>query len=449
MQRFEAHGEADLPSSTSVIIIGGGIVGVTAAIHLAERGIPCLLCEKGTIAGEQSSRNWGWIRKQGRHPDELPLMLESERLWRRLAGEVGEIGFKTGGVAYLAQTDAELQRHADWMRHARDYQIETRMLSSAEVDALTRRAGNRFKGGVTSPTDCYAEPRLAVPAFARRAAELGADIRTNTAVRTLLIEGGRVTGAVTEHGTVRAEAVILAGGAWSRTFLENVGQELPQLGVRSSAMRTSRVPHISTSTFGASGASIRPRADGGYTVGRATAARFDLIPAAFKHLRAFMPIVWKRRNMLKIRAGADFFGPLGRHRWSGDDVSPFEAARTLDPVPDSALLRDMFASAKELYPHLANAETVETWASYIDVMPDEMPVIDNVPALPGLVVATGMSGHGFGLGPGAGTLAAQIATGRDRLADNTAFRLSRFGPKRAAHVSTHSRFAGPSASGSR
>lgn len=432
MTTSDAAPDSDLPTETSVVVIGGGIVGVSAALHLAERGIPCVLCEKGTVAGEQSSRNWGWVRKQGRRPDELALMLESDRIWRRLAQEIGEIGFRTGGVSYFAQTDAELQRHADWMRYAEEYQIETRLLSAAEVDAMTGRSDRHFKGGVTSPTDAYAEPRLAVPAMSRYAVQKGATICEQTAVRTLLREGGRVTGVVTERGTVRCDAVVLAGGVWSRTFLENLGVSFPQLGVRSSAMRTSPVAPISTSTFGASGASIRPRLDGGYTVGRATAARFDLIPAGIRHFGAFLPVLWKRRKMMKVRLGKEFFGPLGRHRWDGDDTSPFELVRTADPAPDEALLRDLFASARTLYPHLADARPVETWASLIDVMPDEMPVIDRIAGVPGLVVASGMSGHGFGLGPGAGALAAQLAVEREPLADPAPYRLSRFGPNRAA-----------------
>lgn len=427
---YSPSGPADLPESTGVVVIGGGVVGVSAAICLAERGIPVLLCEKGRIAGEQSSRNWGWIRKQGRKPAELALMLESDRLWRRFAEEAGDFGFRKGGVSYFAQTDAELQKHADWMTHAQEYQIETRLLSASEVAGMTGRTDRRFVGGVTSPTDCYAEPGLAVPALARHAEQLGATIRPGVAVRTLLREGGRVTGVVTERGTVRADAVVLAGGVWTRTFLENLGQSFPQLGVRSSVMRTSPVTQIHTSTFGASGASLRPRADGGYTIGRANAAGFDLIPAAFTHLRAFFPLLWERRRMMKVRAGTDFFGPLGRHRWSGDDTSPFEMVRTMDPAPDEALLEDMFRSARELYPHLAGAKKAQSWASLIDVMPDEVPVIDTIPGIPGLVVASGLSGHGFGLGPGAGFLAAQMAIGRDPLADPAPYRLARFAANR-------------------
>ena len=183
---------------------------------------------------------------------------------------------------------------------------------------------------------------------------------------------------------------------------------------------------ISNSTLGATGASLRRRLDGGYTIARTGAARFDIIPAAFRHLRAFTPILKDRWRILKLRFGSAYFGPLGRHRWQGDERSPFEALRVFDPAPDHQLLDTVLQSAKALFPQLADAQPAERWGGMIDVMPDEIPVIGPVDRLPGLVLATGLSGHGFGLGPGVGYLAAQFATGREPLVDTEPFRYERF-----------------------
>ncbi|MFN7599118.1 MAG: NAD(P)/FAD-dependent oxidoreductase, partial [Cereibacter sp.] len=91
------------PAACDVVIIGGGVMGVMIAWHLAKRGLAVTLCEKGRIAGEQSSRNWGWIRQQGRDPAELPIMVESLRIWQSLAQEFGDaLGFRQSGVMYLA-----------------------------------------------------------------------------------------------------------------------------------------------------------------------------------------------------------------------------------------------------------------------------------------------------------------------------------------------------------
>ena len=417
-----------LPTRTSVVVIGGGVAGVGAALHLAKSGVPVALFEKGRVAGEQSSRNWGWIRKQSRDVAELPLMIEAERLWHEIAREADEdFGFRVGGVTHLAETEAELAEREAWLARVAGHDaIDSRMLSAAEASAMmgANAPHPSVKGALHTPSDAYAEPARAVPAMARLAQRHGAQVFEGIAVRGLLREGGEVRGVVTERGLVRCDAVILAGGIWSRSLLENEGMALPQLAVRASAMRTSAVPHHSTSTFGAASASVRPRMDGGYTVGRAGAAGFDLIPAAFRHFAAFLPILRTRWRIMRIRAGASFFGPLGRHRWAMDEASPFEGVRVMDPTPDTHLLDDLLASAKALHPQMGDARIVERWAGMIDVMPDEVPVIGAM--APGLVLATGLSGHGFGLGPGAGSLAAQIATGALTEVDPAPFAPSRF-----------------------
>src|SRR2546429_4638357 len=93
-----------LPTRADVVIIGGGIIGTSAALFLAQKGISVALCEKGHIAGEQSSRNWGWCRKMGRDPRELPLIIESLRLWQGVNALAGaETRFRPAGGMYLAE----------------------------------------------------------------------------------------------------------------------------------------------------------------------------------------------------------------------------------------------------------------------------------------------------------------------------------------------------------
>ena len=107
---------ADLPASADVLVIGGGIVGVTTALYLARDGLSVVLCEKGVIAGEQSSRNWGWVRAQGRDEAEIPIMLEARQLWRGLSRELGEgLGLAACGVSYLARGEASMTRYEAWL----------------------------------------------------------------------------------------------------------------------------------------------------------------------------------------------------------------------------------------------------------------------------------------------------------------------------------------------
>src|ERR1700749_2066717 len=109
-------GDQETPEATQVVVIGGGIIGVCTAFFLARRGVPVVLCEKGEIAAEQSSRNWGWCRKMGRDPLELPLAMEALRLWAEMNSLVGaETGFRRSGIVYLCRTAQELAKREAWL----------------------------------------------------------------------------------------------------------------------------------------------------------------------------------------------------------------------------------------------------------------------------------------------------------------------------------------------
>jgi glycine/D-amino acid oxidase-like deaminating enzyme len=107
-------------------------------------------------------------------------------------------------------------------------------------------------------------------------------------------------------------------------------------------------------------------------------------------------------------------------------MSPFEAVRVLDPTPDGVLLDDVMRTARQLYPQLAEAVPAERWAGMIDVTPDEVPALGPIDAVPGLFLATGLSGHGFGIGPGLGYAMAQMVRGEPTVVDLSALRYSRF-----------------------
>lgn len=427
VEQVTSRSDQDLPNATEVVIIGGGIAGITTAYYLALAGVPAVVCEKGRIAGEQSSRNWGWIRKQQRDPRELPGIIQSLRLWQDIADRAGDIGFHVGGVTTIAETDRKLETLEAWLEHARLHQLDTHMLSSEETDRLLGQSGRRFKGALTTPSDARAEPRLAVPAIARLARQEGAVILEGCAVRTVERASGRVSGVVTERGRIGCSTVVLAGGAWSSLMMRHLGLDLPQLTVKASVQRTTPAPLITESALGTTGASIRRRADGGYTVARVGASTFHITPRAFRHMKAFLPALKEQISELKFRIGRPFLDEIMTSpRWKADEITPFEKQRTLDPPPDHALLDDVLTSAKRNFPKLQDAKPAERWAGMIDVMADEVPVLGPVPGIPGLLIATGLSGHGFGFGPAAGHAIAALARGKTPSFDLHEFRLERF-----------------------
>src|SRR5579863_8608671 len=208
-----------IPATTSVVIIGGGIVGSFAALTLAERGIPVVLCEKGYIACEQSSRNWGWCRQAGRDAREMPLIVQSLQLWRDMNRLTeSDTGFRECGVLYVGESEADERRFTAWADMAKPYDIGTRIVRGAELAALMPGASRTYACGLYVPTDGCAEPQRAAPAIARAAQRKGAIILAHCAVRGLERAAGRVSGVITERGVIRCDAVILAGGAWTSLF---------------------------------------------------------------------------------------------------------------------------------------------------------------------------------------------------------------------------------------
>ena len=416
-----------LPTASDVVVIGGGIIGCSAAYFLAKKGLSVAVIEKGRVACEQSSRNWGWCRQQGRDTREIPLIKESLALWDGLNEEVGaDTGFRRTGLIYITKDAAEMARWEAWVDHARRYQIHTRLLSAAEVHAMMPGCEEKWTGGLYTPSDGRAEPSKAAPAIAEAARRRGVTVHQGCAARGVETEAGAVSAVVTEAGAIRTRAVLCAAGAWSSLLCRRHGIDLPQLSVRASVLRTEPGPEVINGAISAPDFGVRRRLDGGYTVGFRGAADFDLTPDAFRYLRAFLPAYWQGRKGIKVKFGAAFFAALRTpKRWPLDRPSPLEAVRVLEPEPDQGVLELALANLKRAYPALRDLKVAETWAGMIDATPDEVPVISPVDALRGFYLATGFSGHGFGIGPAAGRLAADLIAGDAPIVDPRPFRYSR------------------------
>ena len=427
-QPTPVKGDETLPASVDVVVIGGGIIGTSTALELAERGLKVALCEKGTIAGEQSSRNWGWVRISLRDPREIPLMAESIRIWSGLDERTGgDTGYRRAGIVFAGSSEDAVAAYDRWSEHVKPFQMGSRILSASELKDKFPGADLDYSGALYTPEDGRAEPQKAAPAIAEAARAKGAAILTDCAVRGIETSGGAVSGVVTERGPIACSAVVLAGGAWSNLFCGNLGLDLPQLGVVNNVIRTKPLEGGPEEAVWEDQFAIRKRQDGGYTIARGSGNIVDIVPNSFRYGVRFLSAFRQQRRELHFRFGARFFHEFSRpKRWGMAETTPFEKTRVFDPEPSPRMVKGLIDKVARRFPAFAKAEIAQTWAGCIDVTPDAIPVISAVDATPGFHIATGFSGHGFGIGPGAGRLMADIMTGAAPCVDPSEFRFSRF-----------------------
>lgn len=424
-------GEADhtLPNSVDVVVIGAGIAGIATAQALADAGLKVLVCEKGRVAAEQSSRAFGWICSLGLDPVKIELTTRSKTLWAGLSQKIGvDVGYRRAGLMHLCETEADIAREQAWLDSVKAYEgITARLVSGDELASLLPGAARRWPAALYQPDDGYADPLLAVPAMAAAFRRAGGLIVEQCAVRALQTTGGRVSGVVTERGAVACQEVVLAGGAWSRRFCENEGLFLPLLQIYSSLLETVPLPGGPGCCIAAHGFACRRTPTGSYILGPDHGHQAVVTPDSFRLFWQFLPALRRDHNMLKLHFGAAFFHQLRqKRRWRADETTPFEEERVLDPAPDVALMQETLQAMATAFPVAAGAEISAIWAGVIDATPDSTPVIGPVAARPGFHICTGFSAYGLSMGLAAGEMAAQLLLNQTPLVDPFAYRFQRF-----------------------
>jgi glycine/D-amino acid oxidase-like deaminating enzyme len=222
--------------------------------------------------------------------------------------------------------------------------------------------------------------------------------------------------------------VVLATGAWSRLFLGQHGIRIPQLSVLASVAATEPMPEIFPGNAADDDFAFRRRADGGYSIAPGARHDFFIGRDAFASFGAYLPVLKKDflSTTFCLSAPKGFPDAWGtQRRWSMEEETPFERMRVLDAAPNMVTLgkvQDSFAAA---FPSLGRPKLKAAWAGMIDSLPDVVPIVDHAP-IPGLTIATGMSGHGFGIGPGMGRVIADLVCGRQTGHDLGRFRFARF-----------------------
>jgi glycine/D-amino acid oxidase-like deaminating enzyme len=418
----------NLPDAADAVVIGGGIIGAFTAYYLAKRGMKVALLEKGRVGAEQSSRNWGWCRQQNRDARELPLATKSLDLWERFASEAGEqTGFRRCGLLYLSNSEEELAGWARWRDFARTADVTTHMLSSAEATERGRVTGRAWRGGVFSPTDGTANPTCAAPAAARALMKLGGTVHQSCAARGIETAGGKVAAVITEKGTIRTGTAILAGGAWASSFCRQLGIRFPQASVRQSVLTVGTQAGVLPDVLHTADLTLTRRGDNNHTLAISGRARVDPTPQLLLFAKPFLPMFTRRWRQLTlggmegIRSGHE-----GVSRWRPDRPTPMERMRILDPAVDEGTVRLIHKRAVSLIPALKDSAISAAWSGYVDSTPDGVPGIGESVNLSGFVLAAGFSGHGFGIGPGAGHLIADIVAGDQPIVDPRPYHPDRF-----------------------
>jgi glycine/D-amino acid oxidase-like deaminating enzyme len=414
--------------SADVVVIGAGIVGSAAAYYLARRGVRAVVVDRGAVAGEQSRKNWGFVRQQGRDPLEVPLMMEANRIWRGLERELGaDIEWTQGGNLALAASEQRLAMMEQWLPVAREFGLDTRLVRGRGLQTIIPGLGGDWAGGMYTPGDGHADPVKATEALARGAASHGAVIHLRCAVQGVTTRDGAVTGVVTERGEISAPWVVCAAGAWSARLGRTLGLALPQRWVRGTVGRTTLAPPVTPCAVWGPGVAFRQRRDGSFNIATGGALDHDVTLESLHQLRFFLPNAWKNKAMFRFHVGR----PLVRSLLS---VLPGSAARRaplvwdrgIEPVPNVAKIERGLVELQRVLPMLPPMAIAERWAGYIDATPDMVPVLGGVPAVKNFLFATGFSGHGFAMGPIAGRLVSELIVDGKPSLDLSGFRYSRF-----------------------
>ena len=391
---------------TDVLIVGGGIVGAATAYHLARQGVPAILLEAETLAWGATGRNLGfiWIHTRKVGP-ELDLVMATRTGIDQLVGELdADVDLQTNGglVFFQDERQAPVMRELVEQRNANG--IPMTLLSGDEARELVPLLPPAVLGATYCPLDTQVEPTLWVQAFAGAAQRLGAQIREGVRVERLLREDDRIVGVATDAGEIEARDVVLAAGGWAPELAATVGLELPIHPMRLQIVQTLPMPRETRHIVYGSNALKQ------YST-------FQDLPSFDDSL--FVNEVEWRHDMLLLEGlsqKADGSYLLG----CAMDYPGFVWDADLRGV---SLINEVFM---EHIPRLREAGFAKAWAGILPFTVDNLPIVDRMPGVDGLIVAAGHV-FGNGSGPTSGQLVASMVTGEAPVISLEPFRAARDG----------------------
>ena len=377
-------------NTADVIIIGGGVVGCAAAYYLAKAGHSNVIVLEATksIGHGGSSRNGGGVRQSGRDVRELPYaMYGIKHLWPTLSEELGvDVEYTQKGNLRLGKTEAHLKKLKTLADNAQSVGLDVRMVDAKEVQEICPYLSKDIIGASWCPTDGHANPLTTTLGYYKRALEMGVRFYTDAPVTKLRKIRGKVRQVVIKDGTVlEAEQIILAAGYESRYIARTIGVDIPMTRLIDECLVTEMQPKM-----------------------------FDIMLGT---------------------AGADFYGHQSHHGSFvfGSDSGCEEVTDIDDPsklVTNSLTLSASCRAIMDYVPALKDAKVVRSWCGWLDDAFDGVPFISKVEEAPGLILACGFTGHGFGTAPAVGLMLSQMVAGEETIVDISALRYDRFMPIR-------------------
>jgi len=363
-----------------VAIVGGGIVGASAALFLRRSGLSVVLVERGACGAAASGVNYGGVRAQGRAPVQLPLALRAREIWERLPEYIGIDGeYVRSGHLKLARSEADLASLRAYARTVDGLGLDLELIDGAAFRRRYPWLGGAAIAASWCPGDGHANPRLVSPAFARAARAAGATLVEQCEITEFAHDGARFEIGDGRGLVVRAPWLLNCAGAWALAAARAYGDDAPMHSIHPGMAVTEPLPRFMDVNIGV---------EGGGIYGRQTA----------------------RGNCV-----------MGGSR--GASSSPLHAR------PRAEAIAQLCHRMAELFPTVRHAQVIRFWSGVEGSLPDHQPVIGPSMRHPQLLHAFGFCGAGFQTGPAVGEALAQwVRDGRPRVALD-AFSIRRHAPQ--------------------
>jgi sarcosine oxidase subunit beta len=369
--------------TAEVVIIGGGIMGVSAAYNLAKRGVSdVVVLEKDLLAQASTGLSVGGIRQQFSNPANIRLSQESVRVYDRFEDEFSaDIRFRQVGYIFLAQMEETWNDFLSAVETQRQHDVPVEVLSPDDIKKRWPYLNvDDLKGGTFGPKDGYADPYLAAMGFANSARKLGVRIEEKTKVTGINIEAGRVHGVETAKGSISAPAVVNVAGPWGGEVARMAGPDLPVKPYRRQVFMTKS---------------------------------FDAIPKP-------VPMIIDQDVTFYFR---------GEEPGIIMGMSNLDEPSSFNLNVDRDFLEKVIEAAIRRAPLLEKAEILRGWGGLYTITPDDNPIIGEAPGVTGLFSAIGFSGHGFQQAPAVGLILSQLILDGQTNFDLNPFSYDRFGKK--------------------